>query len=514
MRVGILDILALPSRHPAENFYRLLLTKQFASVTPQAISVWCRRQGHETFYATYYGVGHAHKLLPSNLDVVFICCYSQASPLAYALGAIYRKAGTRTVLGGPHAKAFPLDCLRFFDLVVKECDEKLIADVLAGQFDPGALISSAQPFDDLPTVEERMPEIRASAFFFNRVGSPLTIVPMLASVGCPYSCNFCIDFDNPYRALPRDRLAADLRYLAANLPGTPIAFHDPNFGVKFDETFEVLEAMPTHQRAPYIMESSLTILRGERLKRLKATNCVFVAPGVESWTDYSNKAGVGRQGGLEKVTRVVDHFQQLSENVEYLQANFIFGLDGDVGDTPIELTKLFMDGTPFAWPAINIPVPFGGTPLYDDFMRTGRILKAMPFGFYYAPYLVTTLKNYDPVTYYEKLIELFVHASTPSMLKKRMASTKNWRVKLLHWSRTVGTRARISDFRAILDLLRSDARFRAFHEGRTPELPEYYHRQYENILGQYAPLVSRADRVPNLERSEPLTSIELKAAAR
>jgi hypothetical protein len=53
MRVGILDILALPTRNPAENFYRLLLTKQFASITPQAISVWCRRLGHQTFYATY-----------------------------------------------------------------------------------------------------------------------------------------------------------------------------------------------------------------------------------------------------------------------------------------------------------------------------------------------------------------------------------------------------------------------------------------------------------------------------
>lgn len=236
------------------------------------------------------------------------------------------------MLGGPHAKAFPLDCLRFFDLVVKECDEALVADILSGQFDPGSMISSAHAFDDLPTVEERMPEIRASAYFFNRIGSPLTIIPMLASVGCPYTCNFCIDFNNPYRALPRDRLAADLRYLSANHPGTPIAFHDPNFAVKFDEMFDVLEAVPKHERNPYIMESSLTILRGERLQRLKDTNCVFVAPGVESWTDYSNKAGVGRQAGTEKVTRVVDHFRQLSENVEYLQANFIFGLDTDAGE--------------------------------------------------------------------------------------------------------------------------------------------------------------------------------------
>src|SRR5438477_3554270 len=168
MRVGVLDILALPARRPAESFYHLLLTKQFASITPQAVSVWCRRLGHDTFYATYYGLGDARRLLPADLDLIFIACYTQASPIAYALARLYQQAGVRTVIGGPHAKAFPADCLRFFDLVVRECDPELIADILSGQFDPGSVISSAQPFDDVPTVEERMPEIRASAFFWRR----------------------------------------------------------------------------------------------------------------------------------------------------------------------------------------------------------------------------------------------------------------------------------------------------------------------------------------------------------
>ena len=231
MRVGILDILALPSQGPAETLYHALLTKQFASITPQAISVWCRRLGHDTFYAVYYGAGDAHRLLPPDLDVLFVSCYTQVSPIAYAVGLLYREAGTRTVIGGPHAKAFPIDCLRFFDVVVKDCDQELIADILTGQADPGSVISSARPYDDVPTVEERMPEIRASAFYWGRRPLPLSTVPMLASTGCPYRCDFCIDWDNPYRQLPTDRLAADLRYLADRLPGTLIVFHDPNFAV-------------------------------------------------------------------------------------------------------------------------------------------------------------------------------------------------------------------------------------------------------------------------------------------
>jgi radical SAM superfamily enzyme YgiQ (UPF0313 family) len=503
MRVGILDILGPPTRRPAELGYRLLITKQFASITPQAVSVWCRRQGHETFYATYYGVGRPDRLLPADLDVVFISCYTQVSHIAYALAKIYRAAGVRTVIGGPHAKAFPVDCLRFFDLVVRECDAELVADILAGQFDPGSMISASQPFDDVPTVEERMPEIRSSAFFWRRKALRLSAIPMLASMGCPYRCDFCIDWSSTYRPLPADRLAEDLSYIGRRLPGTLIVFHDPNFAVKFDQVFDVLEAQPPGKRPPYIIESSLTVLRGDRPRRLRDTNCAMVAPGVESWTDYSNKAGVGRTAGIAKVDRVADHFAQLAENVPYLQANFIFGLDTDQGDEPIELTKRFMDRAPFAWPTINIPVPFGGTPLHDELAANGRVLATMPFNFYYAPYLVTTLKHYDPVTYYDKLTELYAHAASPAMLRRRLQATSHRAIGFVHRARTASFRADIASFQRILHMLRTDPAFLAFHEGRTTTLPEFYRHTGDRMLGRYAELLSTMDRTPDLTPARP-----------
>lgn len=509
MRVGILEILSLPSRQPANTVYHFVMTKQFASVTPQAVAVWCRRAGHETFYATYYGVGDPQRRLPSDLDVVFLCSYTQASPLAYALARLYRRAGVRTVIGGPHAKSFPRDCLRFFDIVVRECDQELIHDIVAGAVDPGSVISSTAAFHDLPGVEERMPEIRTASFFFKRQRTFMSSVPMLASVGCPFACNFCVDWNVPYRLLPRDRLAADLRYIGEHLPGILVGFHDPNFGVKFDQVLEVFESLPPSARPKYVMESSLSILRGERMKRLQATNCVSVAPGIESWTDYSNKAGVGREEGLTKVLRVAEHFSELSEYIPYLQANFIFGLDSDRGHEPFELTKEFMRRVPFVWPTLNIPVPFGGTPLHADYLRNRRILEAMPFGFYYAPYLVTTLEHDDPVSFYERLIDLLRFSCSPEMRRQRWRSAPNRLVGVINWVRSMWTRAEIGIYRQVLDRLRADRAFREFHEGRRGALPEFYHDQYERALGRYAALISRDDRRPDLtpwEAAEPTVS--------
>ena len=72
------------------------------------------------------------------------------------------------MIGGPHAKSFPQDCLRYFDLVVLDCDQALIRNILSDEFTPGSIISSAKPYDEPPTIEERLPEIKASAFIGGR----------------------------------------------------------------------------------------------------------------------------------------------------------------------------------------------------------------------------------------------------------------------------------------------------------------------------------------------------------
>ena len=48
-------------------------------------------------------------------------------------------------------------------------------------------------------------------------------------------------------------------------------------------------------------------------------------------------------------------------------------------------------------------------------------------------------------------------------------------------------------------MLRDGRRFRAFHEGRSTALPEFYRHQYERMLGRYSGLLSAADRVPDLD---------------
>ena len=503
MRVGILEVMTTPSRSWGDRIYHGLFVKQYASLIPQAISVWCRQLGCETFYATYYGVGRPERLLPQDLDLVYLCGCTGASSLIYALAKLYRKAGTFTVIGGPHAESFPADCLRFFDLVVKDCDKALIADIIKGNFEPGQYISSAKPFDDCPTVEERMPEIRASSLFQKKWPGVITVIPIITSRGCPYTCDFCVDWDTPYRLLSTDRLLADIKYIKKNFSNPLMGFNDPNFAIQFDRVFNVLEAIPPEERVPYAMECSLSILNESRIKRLKETKCQVTIHGIESWQNYSNKVGLKNKEGIEKVERVAEHLERVNKSAPYMQVGLMFGLDTDAGEEPIALMKQFMEKTPFAWPAINIPMPFGGTPMFDNYKASDRILKEMPFLFYSYPYLVTTIKNYDPTTYLEKLIELSDFISSPEMLKRRIKSTSNWRIQFFHYLRTWGEKENKKRYGELLTMLRSDSQFRAFHEGKSQKLPEFYRNRFDELLGSYGELLSEAERTPCLEQLTP-----------
>jgi radical SAM superfamily enzyme YgiQ (UPF0313 family) len=496
LRIGVLELLVdTPIRQPPGLLYALFFRKQFVSLGPQFVSAWCRQLGHRVHYATYWGQRDPERLLPRDLDVVFIGTHTPTSLLAYALAKVFGRAGAITVIGGPHARCFPQDCLRFFDYVVLDCDKALIDDILRGRRERPAVLSTGAPLVDVPTVAERRVEIEAAAFVRGRP-TLTSVIPMLSSVGCPYACDFCVDWDTPYHAVPASRLLQELELIADRYPGCVVGYHDPNFAVRFDETMDVIESLPPRRRNGYIMESSLAILKEQRLARLKRTNCVYVAPGIESWTEYSNKSGTTGRAGRDKLEQLVGHMHLLARYVPGIQTNIMVGTDAEEGSESVELTKEFIHRLPDVWPTINIPTPFGGTPLHLRYIDEGRVLSAMPFAFYYNPYLSIVLKNYSPIEYYDHLIDIHEAISSREMLWKRLRTSTRPAIRFIHTLRTFGARRELAELRAIRRHLSEDRRFTAFHCGDVRELPEFYHRRLEGRLGRYAELLSRDDRTP------------------
>ena len=61
-----------------------------------------------------------------------------------------------------------------------------------------------------------------------------------------------------------------------------------------------------------------------------------------------------------------------------------------------------------------------------------------------------------------------------------------------------GIRGFLREYRTIAGLLRTDPRFRAFHERRSDELPAFYRDRLRDLLGPYADVLTAEDSAPLL----------------
>ena len=267
LRIGIIDIV---SRGPTRALYARIMNASLASIMPQVIGVWCQEEGHEVTFVCYTGFEDVLTELPDNVDVVFIGAFTEAAHTAYALSNLFRGRGAITVIGGPHARCYPEDAARYFDYVLGFTDKGTLRDVLqdCSQHRPvGVQLAAAQQPKVLPGVRERWQFIDPTL----RKAPLLKMVPMLSSLGCPYTCAFCIDATVPYQPMDFEVLREDLRFLLTKFKRPLVAWHDPNFGVRFDDYLDMIEDAVPPGSIDFVAESSLSLLSEPHLKRARCS---------------------------------------------------------------------------------------------------------------------------------------------------------------------------------------------------------------------------------------------------
>ena len=193
LSVGIIDLVA---KAPTRTTWMRVMGANFVSIMPQVVAAWCEEQGHDVTLVTYTGRENLLADLPSGTDLVFISSFTEAALLSYALSSLFRSRGAVTALGGPHARCYPQDAQKYFDYVLGFTDQALIREVLAdcSRHRPlGLHLSAAHHPTELPGVSRRWKFIEQTL----RKAPLIKIVPLLSSLGCPYSCDFCIDSSVP-----------------------------------------------------------------------------------------------------------------------------------------------------------------------------------------------------------------------------------------------------------------------------------------------------------------------------
>ncbi|HEX3274772.1 MAG TPA: hypothetical protein VHR43_07965 [Gemmatimonadales bacterium] len=480
-RIGILDLVTKSSRN---SLYGRLMNANLASIMPQVLAVWCEEAGHDVSYVCYTGGDDLMAELPLDLDILFIGAFTQAAQLAYSISHLYRARGAITVLGGPHARCYPEDARRYFDYVLGFTDRTVVEDVLAEcapHRPEGVTITAARQPSELPTLEARWKFVETAL----RKAPTIKFVPMIGSLGCPYTCSFCIDSTVEYQPLGFEQVTADLKFLLTKMEHPIVGWHDPNFGVRFDDYMEAIESAVPPGRMRHIAESSLSLLSEPHLQRLQKNGFQAILPGIESWYDLGNKSKT-RRTGQEKMEQVADHVNMILRYIPYIQTNFVLGLDTDEGPEPFELTKRFLDLAPGAFPAYSLLSAFGrAAPLNLEYQRAGRVLP-FPFTFLNNNHAMNVKpKNYSWPEFYDHVVDLSRYSFSWRAIRRRLGGTSGMIPKWMNVVRAMSSEGwgRIEYHGTIRKLLDTDVGVRGFMEGETDRLPEFYSRRIEHDLG-------------------------------
>jgi hypothetical protein len=482
LRVGILDLVG---NRPTPGLWNRLMKPNFASIMPQVVAVWSEQLGHDVTFVCVTGTEDVARELPSELDVLFIAAFTNAAQRAAAISRQYRADGTVTVIGGPHARCYPQDAARYFDYVLGFTDKALLSEVLreCAQHRPlGVILSARKQPPQLPGVRERWKFIEPTI----AKAPAVKIVPMIGSLGCPYTCSFCIDSEVDYQPLACDQIQEDLRFLLRTVKRPRVGWHDPNFGIRFEETMAAIEEVVPPGAIDFAAESSLSILSEPHLVRLRKNGFKAILPGIESWYGMGGKSKTGAAIGRAKVDQVSEHVNRIQRYIPYVQTNFVLGLDSDEGEEPFQLTKLFVEKTPGAFPAYSLFSAFGqAAPLNLELQRAARVL---PFPFHFLDNnqaMNVRPKNYSWSSLYDRIIDLRRHSFSPRAIARRFAANEGWLTRSLNFVRAVSTEGfgRVHHDTTIRRLLDSDRAVRRFFESETLAVPAYYAERVERDLG-------------------------------
>src|SRR5262249_43830493 len=155
----------------------------------------------------------------------------------------------------------------------------------------------------------------------------------------------------------------------------------------------------------------------------------------------------------------------------------VLGLDGDHGPEPFELTRKFIDLAPGAFPGYSLLTAYGrAAPMNLQYQRAGRVL---PFPFHFlnnCHAMNVRPKNYGWTELYYHLIDVTSYSFSWRAIARRIPATRTILSKSLNVVRATSSEGfgRIRYQTTIRRLLDTDRSVRAFMEGESDELPEFY----------------------------------------
>lgn len=298
----------------------------------------------------------------SDADIVGIYTMTSNTQRAYLLADQFRHMGKRVIIGGMHATVMPGEALAHCDQVVRGEAENVIIDLIEGRITDK--IVDAPPVADLDQVP--FPDYSVSK-------TPCKVANLLTSRGCPYSCSFCTTsrMFHPYRRRSADNVIKELR-LYKDLGFEYVNFEDDNFTADKNRAKEILRRMIREKlvfKETFFFGRTDLAKDEELLGLLRDAHLRRVLIGIESLNQQTLDS-INKHQHIEDIIKCAGI---LSKYKIKMIASLVLGIDNDSVEDIRKAVDFCREIDAYQLqPAILTPFP--GTPLFEQYLREGRIL--------------------------------------------------------------------------------------------------------------------------------------------
>jgi radical SAM superfamily enzyme YgiQ (UPF0313 family) len=318
-----------------------------------------------------------------------------AQKLCKQIKAVNKKI--KTILGGPHITALPIDTLRECEDVdfamVGEAEERFpkllrnldkpdeVGGVVYRSHDGDIIISSASipPVNvaDLP-----MPAYHLLTRHLSEYAHNIKIVR-----GCPYKCNFCFErlswHSAPLSVHKSSNIVEEIKLLAkSSRKGTLFHFSDAIFNLRWDTISEVIEQIKD-LGVFFSMDTRVDLVKAEQIKKLSEAGFIYFRMGFES---LQNAVLSISDKSITQETQVqASHIIRETAPQAAIHAYMITGLPGMSSETlstdayqirrMIETKLVDVIGN-------KILVPYPDTPYYENSESLGIEIKTRDWSKY------------------------------------------------------------------------------------------------------------------------------------
>jgi radical SAM superfamily enzyme YgiQ (UPF0313 family) len=308
------------------------------------------------------------KIFCEEYDLVCLSAYNPQAFRAYEIAGWYRQRGITVIMGGLHASSLPEEAAQYFDAVfVGEAEitfPEFIRDFENGQ------IRKFYKAETPPNLENSP----APRFDIVKNFSMYNKIPLIATRGCPHSCDFCIFptvYHSSFRHKRVEQVVEEIKMVKSLHPDPFISFSDEN--MLADREFgKLLAKALIDLDIAWECYCDIGIAQDEELlDLLRESGCQLVQIGLET-IDPENLQDVDLWK-FRQVSEYPKSIRKIQKSGIPVMAMFIAGFDGDEPGIFDRLKKFIMENRireiDFA-----IMTPMPGTPLYRRLKQEGRIL--------------------------------------------------------------------------------------------------------------------------------------------